>query len=200
MATAKTTTAEPETKAKKPPKPKLDKVNLPLSLSQQLFAAIKETIQAGKELHIEGVGVFKPKDLPERQARNPNTGDEVTAPAVRKLAFSPDRRLNKSFTLPGTEAEPTAPASAIAASAPTAPPSAPPSAPPTAPPSAPPSAPPKIWFMQDSTPAGYSEVPQNMLIEKGMTPSTMVWSAETDWKQASSIPDLAALLQPVAVK
>jgi len=51
----------------------------------------------------------------------------------------------------------------------------------------------KNWYLADAA-GGFFEVPEHELKAKGLNASSMLWSAETDWKKAADIPVLAYLL------
>ncbi|MFB2970383.1 HU family DNA-binding protein [Aerosakkonema sp. BLCC-F183] len=54
---------------------------------------IQVSLRQGNEVKIEKFGNFYTKDLPERQGRNPRTGEEITIAAKRK----PDFKFSKTF-------------------------------------------------------------------------------------------------------
>jgi DNA-binding protein HU-beta len=58
-----------------------------------VFAAIADTAAEGGEVSITGFGKFKVKDSPEREGRNPATGEAMTIKASRKLAFTPAKAV-----------------------------------------------------------------------------------------------------------
>lgn len=172
-------------------------IEVPAEMAEKLEPLIRNAVQDGKKLVIPGVGYFTCRDLKARNGRNPRTGDKLEAPAARKPTFKFYKKFGSSFTLPDGSSSATAPAAPLAAAptAPSTPPTAP-STPPTAP-SAPPGPPPapRVWYIQDTASAqGFSGVPENELLSRGLTAGTMVWSAETDWVEASKIPALASLL------
>lgn len=45
------------------------------------FECIAENMEAGHEINIPGFGKFRVKAKPERQARNPKTGEQMTVAA-----------------------------------------------------------------------------------------------------------------------
>ena len=53
-----------------------------------VFAAIADSAGRGEEVTLNGFGKFKVKDSPERQGRNPSSGEAITIAASRKLAFT----------------------------------------------------------------------------------------------------------------
>lgn len=54
-----------------------------------VFEAIADAAAKGEEISLNGFGKFKVKDTPEREGRNPATGEAMTIKAARKLAFTP---------------------------------------------------------------------------------------------------------------
>lgn len=62
-------------------------------LVDSLFAAITEAAARGEEIAINGFGKFKVKDSPEREGRNPATGETITIKASRKLTFQPAKAV-----------------------------------------------------------------------------------------------------------
>lgn len=60
-----------------------------------LFETIAANLEEGHEINIAGFGKFTCKDKPERQARNPRTGEMLTIPAKRVLKFTPAKALKE---------------------------------------------------------------------------------------------------------
>ncbi|MEE4451702.1 HU family DNA-binding protein [Novosphingobium resinovorum] len=58
-----------------------------------VFAAIGDAAAKGEEISLNGFGKFKVKDTPEREGRNPATGEAMTIKASRKLAFTPAKAV-----------------------------------------------------------------------------------------------------------
>ena len=58
-----------------------------------VFAAITEAVAKGEEISLNGFGKFKVKDTPERQGRNPATGEAITIAASRKISFAPAKQV-----------------------------------------------------------------------------------------------------------
>jgi DNA-binding protein HU-beta len=58
-----------------------------------LFAAIADAAAAGEEISINGFGKFKVKATPERDGRNPGTGEAIKIAASKKLAFTPAKAV-----------------------------------------------------------------------------------------------------------
>lgn len=58
-----------------------------------LFAEITDAASRGEEVSLPGFGKFKVKKTPEREGRNPATGETITIKAARKLTFSPAKAV-----------------------------------------------------------------------------------------------------------
>jgi DNA-binding protein HU-beta len=61
------------------------------------FAAITAAATTGEEVALAGFGRFKVSDRAERQGRNPATGQPITIPAAKKLAFIPAKSLRDAL-------------------------------------------------------------------------------------------------------
>lgn len=61
------------------------------------FQAIADAACEGTETSIPGFGKFKVKSSPEREGRNPATGEKMTIAASRKLTFTPAKALKDSL-------------------------------------------------------------------------------------------------------
>ena len=62
-------------------------------LVDSVFANIAGAAAKGEEISLNGFGKFKLKDTPERQGRNPSTGEAITIAASRKLTFAPAKAV-----------------------------------------------------------------------------------------------------------
>lgn len=58
-----------------------------------VFDQIGNAAAKGEEVAIPGFGKFSVKDRPERQGRNPATGEAMTIVASKKVAFSAAKGL-----------------------------------------------------------------------------------------------------------
>lgn len=58
-----------------------------------VFEAIGSAAANGDEISINGFGKFKVKDSPEREGRNPATGEAMTIKASKKLSFAPAKAI-----------------------------------------------------------------------------------------------------------
>ncbi len=50
-------------------------------------ATIIESLKAGEKVQLSGFGTFEVRERAERKGRNPKTGEVVTVPACKYLAF-----------------------------------------------------------------------------------------------------------------
>lgn len=57
------------------------------------LGAIIEAAAQGEDVSLPGFGKFKVKDTPEREGRNPATGEPLTIKAARKLTFAPAKAV-----------------------------------------------------------------------------------------------------------
>lgn len=64
-----------------------------------VFELMKDTIESGHRLKITGFGSFVPRTRPERNGRNPQTGEIITLPEYRYVSFKPSLELKKSVNL-----------------------------------------------------------------------------------------------------
>jgi DNA-binding protein HU-beta len=62
-------------------------------LVDAVFAAIGDAAAKGEEISLNGFGKFKVKDSPEREGRNPATGEAMTFKASKKLTFAPAKAV-----------------------------------------------------------------------------------------------------------
>ena len=60
---------------------------------EAVFADITDAVAKGDEVSINGFGKFKVKDSPERQGRNPATGEAITIAASRKISVAPAKQV-----------------------------------------------------------------------------------------------------------
>lgn len=58
-----------------------------------VFDQIAGAAAKGEEVSIPGFGKFAVKDRPERQGRNPATGEAITIAASKKVSFTPAKGL-----------------------------------------------------------------------------------------------------------
>ena len=68
---------------------------------EQMFEAIKESLEKGEQVKISGFGNFELKDKEARPGRNPKTGEEAPITARKVLVFRASNILKQrmnSFT------------------------------------------------------------------------------------------------------
>jgi len=58
-----------------------------------VLEAIADAASKGEEISLNGFGKFKVKDSPEREGRNPATGETMIFKASKKLSFAPAKAL-----------------------------------------------------------------------------------------------------------
>lgn len=61
------------------------------------LSAISAAANAGEETTLNGFGRFKVADRPERQGRNPATGEAMTIAAAKKLTFAPAKTVRDAL-------------------------------------------------------------------------------------------------------
>ena len=64
---------------------------------EELFALIKDTLEAGEKIKIAGFGNFEVKEKNDRLGRNPQTGEVMTIEARRILTFKASNLLKDSI-------------------------------------------------------------------------------------------------------
>ena len=77
-----------------------ERVDLPKTSVNKVLEAILETVTStltsGEEIALVGFGTFAVKERPERQGRNPATGQPITIAAARVPSFRPGKALKES--------------------------------------------------------------------------------------------------------
>ena len=63
------------------------------ALLESLNFVVTETLMAGGEVTLPGLGKFAVKESAERQGRNPATGEAITIAAKRAPKFTPSKYL-----------------------------------------------------------------------------------------------------------
>ena len=56
-----------------------------------------ETLKAGEKVQLSGFGTFEVRERAERKGRNPKTGEVVTVPACKYLAFVPAKAIKETL-------------------------------------------------------------------------------------------------------
>lgn len=71
--------------------------NLTKKLAKEVVEAVVEGIRAEilttEKLKVNGLGTFSIKESKERKGRNPKTGEEITIPAKKGVAFKAEKIL-----------------------------------------------------------------------------------------------------------
>ncbi|RYF12953.1 MAG: HU family DNA-binding protein [Oxalobacteraceae bacterium] len=62
-----------------------------------VFDQISIAVAKGDEVSINGFGKFVVKDRPEREGRNPATGEAMTIPASKKVSFTSAKSLKEKL-------------------------------------------------------------------------------------------------------
>ncbi|EAW35138.1 HU family DNA-binding protein [Lyngbya sp. PCC 8106] len=147
---------------------------------------IQLELRSGNEVKIPDFGVFYSKELPERQSRNPRTGESIIAKPKTKPKFrfydSFEKMIQDNpqvFNQPDSQPLPSLKQ--------TAPPPVPP-IPPVPP------VPSKTWHIASSD--GKTEKALQSELKDKITPDTLVWSEGMEgWKAAKDVAELSYLLQ-----
>lgn len=64
-------------------------------LVNSLFDCIGDTLAGGDKLQVVGFGTFEVRERPEKQGRNPKTGEAITIPASTVPAFKAGKALKE---------------------------------------------------------------------------------------------------------
>nr|WP_314093652.1 HU family DNA-binding protein [uncultured Shinella sp.] len=67
------------------------------AIVEAVFQAITDAASSGAETSIPGFGKFKVKASPEREGRNPATGEAMKIAASKKLTFAPAKALKDAL-------------------------------------------------------------------------------------------------------
>lgn len=67
-----------------------------LEYVEHLLEIMKDTLESGENLKINGFGSFIVKEKQDRKGRNPQTGEELTITARRVLTFKPSQLLKSA--------------------------------------------------------------------------------------------------------
>lgn len=62
----------------------------------QVLNALQRAIVEHGSLKFTGFGVFEVVDVPERQGRNPRTGESIPIPAHKAVKFRPGKELREA--------------------------------------------------------------------------------------------------------
>ena len=58
-----------------------------------LMATVQTTLKQGDAIHLVGFGSFQVKERPERQGKNPQTGEDLRIAAARVPGFKAGKKL-----------------------------------------------------------------------------------------------------------
>ncbi len=61
-----------------------------------IISSISDSLIAGQEVSIAGLGIFSTKHREARTARNPRTGESIDVPAMRVPKFRPAKALKEA--------------------------------------------------------------------------------------------------------
>ena len=61
---------------------------------ESVFKYLGNALTDGKNIEIRGLGTFKIKDMPERNARNPKTGETIIIKRKNKIKWKTSKLLN----------------------------------------------------------------------------------------------------------
>lgn len=64
---------------------------------QCVFDAMCQGLAEDANIEIRNFGIFKVKETPERQARNPKTSEIITVPAKRHIHFKPGQMMKQKI-------------------------------------------------------------------------------------------------------
>jgi len=62
-----------------------------------ILDAIKRSLKKKEDVALAGFGTFKVKQTKARTGRNPKTGESISIPAKKKVAFRPAKDLKESL-------------------------------------------------------------------------------------------------------
>jgi len=62
---------------------------------QTMFDAMAEGLSEDGNIEIRNFGIFKVKQTPERQARNPKTSEIISVPAKKHISFKPGQLMKE---------------------------------------------------------------------------------------------------------
>jgi nucleoid DNA-binding protein len=65
---------------------------------EQFAKVVEDSLKAGEEVTIPGVGKLKVKTRPARNGRNPATGVAIAIPEKRVVKFEPASKFNDDFS------------------------------------------------------------------------------------------------------
>lgn len=168
------------------------------SVLESFFKAIQTSLRKGEEVKLTKFGTFSIKDLPERPARNPRTGEAIIVGASRKPVFKFSKEFGKLIqpdanavlNTPASELPPSPKSETVTTAEPVSETTA----------KLPPPIPNELlfpatatnWYIKNSD-GNFIEVPESQLKNAGVNANTPIWSDRTGWKLVKDIPELAHL-------
>ncbi|MEG4587251.1 HU family DNA-binding protein [Microcoleus sp. MOSTC5] len=181
---------------------------------REVISSVISSLGTGESIKIEGFGTFSLIEKPEREGRNPKTGELTIYKPTRRPKITFDKkfleRVYSSGTAPETSPETTSATAPVATPATTPAPAATPAvtpavtpvAAPTAPVLPPPipadliaaSQPPMLWQIK-APDNSFVEVSSNELPNWGVGANTPIYSAATGWKLAGQVPELVGIVK-----
>jgi DNA-binding protein HU-beta len=179
---------------------------------ESFFMGIQTSLRQGEKIQFQKFGTFSIKDLPEREARNPRTGETITVAPLRKPVFKfskefakliqPDALAKSEGVALEKEIGIAAPVSDPLVSVELIPFESPEPVPQVtvnelkSPPPIPAFllSPVRTWHIKGSN-GVFVELPESELKSAGVTGNTPIWSDRTGWKLVKDVPELAHLLQ-----
>ena len=60
--------------------------------------AVVEELLVGNKVNLHALGIFTVKQMPERNCRNPKTGEGMVKPPYKKLTFKPGKAMKTRLT------------------------------------------------------------------------------------------------------
>jgi len=61
-----------------------------------MIDVLTESLSEGEKIHLPGIGSLKVMDRAEYKGRHPQTGEEITIPAGKKVKFNPGKILRET--------------------------------------------------------------------------------------------------------
>jgi DNA-binding protein HU-beta len=65
------------------------------AIVDSMLKSIMSAAAKGEEISLPGFGKFKVKETPEREGRNPTSGEKIKIAASRKLTYSPAKAVKE---------------------------------------------------------------------------------------------------------
>ena len=66
---------------------------------ESVFKYLDNALSDGKNIEIRGLGTFKIKNMPERNARNPKTGESIIIERKNKIKWKTSKLLNQRINI-----------------------------------------------------------------------------------------------------